>query len=527
MIRNILVLLGFLCALALKAQTINYYLPSNIGYVRGMVVGGNTYNNAQWKAFADKHGFGICNDLTEMAAVATASKHPEIAFSNYILTGNSAGAQVKVIEAIANPSRVIAVHASHGGMLARGNDGFNVNRNNTSTDRTNTLALDSILRIPILFTYCNADGFVSPVIMQGFSAYGRRFAAPWNFVIDSTDTHTDYSISFPQTIAPWLDGVVNKRVPKVIDTTKLSYKLLPILDTIGWLGDIYTKKIAKYHNFTAKIDSANWFPDSLSAVKWRNFAMVPTYKIPPQPIVAPSGIIANLTVYDPVNNDISTGNYWRINANFKESDQLLTPLKFFAVAPIPPSIQGTNWIRSMAVGANVSDFTVDPIFSFKVTADATVYVALSDVVTPLPTWLSTWQNTNEDLMVCSGNLKSFQKYSLYAKRFAKNSVATMGSHGTNNTVMYMTFVKPDNATTSIEALEKSRFSIFPNPASTEINISTQAGASFSTEIINVLGAVVLKNQNETRLDISGLQKGIYFLRMKIGTEIYVQKFVKQ
>jgi Secretion system C-terminal sorting domain len=525
--KNTLIILVFLYALAINAQTPNYYLPPNIGYVRGMVVGGNAYNNAPWKAFADKHRFGICNDLSEMAAVATASNHPEIAFSNYILTGNSAGAQAKVKEAIANPSRVIAVHASHGGMLAKGNDGFNVNRNNTSTDRTNTLVLDSILRIPILFTYSNADGFVNPVTMQGFSAYGRRFGAPWNFVIDSTDTHTDYNTSFPITIGPWLDGVVNRRVPRVIDTTKLSYKLIPIVDTIGWLGDIYTKRIAKYANFTAKVDSANWFPDSSSAVKWRNFAMVPTYKIPPQPIIAPSGLIANLTVYDPLNNDISTGGYWRINANFKESDQLLSTIKFFAVAPIPPSIQGTNWIRSMAVGSNVSDFTADPIFSFKVTADATVYVALSDVITPLPTWLSTWQNTNEDLMVCSSNLKSFQKYSLYSKHFTKNSVSTMGNHGTNNTAMYMTFVKPDNATSSVETLGKNSFSIFPNPATTEITISTAISASFSTEITNILGAVVLKNQEETRLDISNLQKGIYFFKLRMGTEVYVQKFIKQ
>jgi acetyl esterase/lipase len=86
---------------------------------------------------------------------------------------------------------------------------------------------------------------------------------------------------------------------------------------------------------------------------------------------------------------------------------------------------------------------------------------------------------------------------------------------------------PCSTRTGIDDFAKSTPSLFPNPATTEITISTVINGSFSSEIINVLGAVVSKNKNETRLDISGLQKGIYFLRLKMGTEVYVQKFVKQ
>jgi acetyl esterase/lipase len=86
---------------------------------------------------------------------------------------------------------------------------------------------------------------------------------------------------------------------------------------------------------------------------------------------------------------------------------------------------------------------------------------------------------------------------------------------------------PCSTRTGVDDFSKNIPSVFPNPATTEISISMETGVSFSTEIINVLGAIVLKNQNETRLDISGLQKGIYFLKTKVGNDFFTQKFIKQ
>jgi Secretion system C-terminal sorting domain len=509
------------------AQTLKFYIPPNVKYVRGMIVGGNVSNSAQWRNLADKLSFGCSEDLSELTSVATASAHPEIKTANVILTGNSAGALQKLQEAVKNPSRVIAIHASHGGFLAEGNDGFNINRGSTSPTKNTTVPIDSISKIPILFTFDNKDGFVSPVIIQGFTIYGRGFNAPWTFVIDSTDNHTDYSKSFPITIAPWLESVVKQRIPTQIDTTKLSFPLKSLTDSKGWLGNLYSKKIAPFAKYGIEKDSANWFPDSLSAYKWSKFAMIPTYRIPPQPIVPLSGIIADLKVFDPVLNDITSGTMWRVNSNFKECDQLLNVIRYFSVSPIPNIIKGTNWIRSVGPGSSTGDFTVDPIFSFRVTADATVYVALTDAVKPLPSWLSDWTDTKEDLLVCTGDLKNFQKYSIYSKFFAKNSISTMGNHGTIPSAMYMTFVKPDKTTQSTQLVDNEQIiDIFPNPTNHEINISLSTKEDYLIQIFNPLGEILFTSKNKNVIDLSNFAEGLYVVKITIKNQTFIKKIIK-
>jgi len=76
---------------------------------------------------------------------------------------------------------------------------------------------------------------------------------------------------------------------------------------------------------------------------------------------------------------------------------------------------------------------------------------------------------------------------------------------------------------------KTKFSIVPNPATN--NITVTAGSNFHTiEFISFLGQTVLSQPNvgnTTKIDVSDLSNGIYFVRIISENGTSVQKFVKQ
>jgi len=70
-------------------------------------------------------------------------------------------------------------------------------------------------------------------------------------------------------------------------------------------------------------------------------------------------------------------------------------------------------------------------------------------------------------------------------------------------------------------------SIFPNPANTEINIVFPSSDNAQIEISNVMGEVVIKKENKSKIDISNLTNGLYFIRIIQGQKRNVQKLIKQ
>jgi hypothetical protein len=76
---------------------------------------------------------------------------------------------------------------------------------------------------------------------------------------------------------------------------------------------------------------------------------------------------------------------------------------------------------------------------------------------------------------------------------------------------------------------KTVFSIVPNPATNNIAITAKSDFS-KVEIVNFLGQTVLSQSNdskESRVDVSNLTNGIYFVRITSDNGTSVQKFVKQ
>lgn len=66
---------------------------------------------------------------------------------------------------------------------------------------------------------------------------------------------------------------------------------------------------------------------------------------------------------------------------------------------------------------------------------------------------------------------------------------------------------------SIEEVEVKWFTVYPNPVDNTINISF-VNSLENIEIYNQLGQVVYKTYNETSIDVSELESGIYFLRIE-------------
>jgi hypothetical protein len=94
-------------------------------------------------------------------------------------------------------------------------------------------------------------------------------------------------------------------------------------------------------------------------------------------------------------------------------------------------------------------------------------------------------------------------------------------------------VDKNNNTTYAKVIEinakwrSADFRIFPNPANTELTIFLSSSDKAEIEISNAMGKLIMKNGNKTKIDISTLSKGLYFINVKQGETRGTQKFIKE
>ena len=104
-----------------------------------------------------------------------------------------------------------------------------------------------------------------------------------------------------------------------------------------------------------------------------------------------------------------------------------------------------------------------------------------------------------------------------------NIITTAGTYN-------VTFTRSTGAFTFSNALSNtsfktSKFSVYPNPTSTIWNINTNDETINSIEIVDILGKIVLKS-NENSIDASFLNHGIYFAKIKTENSQQTIKLVK-
>lgn len=82
--------------------------------------------------------------------------------------------------------------------------------------------------------------------------------------------------------------------------------------------------------------------------------------------------------------------------------------------------------------------------------------------------------------------------------------------------------------TSTKEIQKKAISIYPNPTKDKLNIELPANTKIGTSIyvINVLGQNVktIPFKGNGSYDVSNLDKGVYFLKVKLGSKDVIKKF---
>jgi hypothetical protein len=95
--------------------------------------------------------------------------------------------------------------------------------------------------------------------------------------------------------------------------------------------------------------------------------------------------------------------------------------------------------------------------------------------------------------------------------------------------MYLDDIQIANTTSIDEQADALSFTVYPNPASAQLTISTQESLS-EVVIVNLLGEVVMKTRPagssySYSIDVSTLSKGTYFIHARAGEKSSVQKLV--
>ncbi|HAD32906.1 MAG TPA: hypothetical protein DCF44_00090, partial [Chitinophagaceae bacterium] len=70
---------------------------------------------------------------------------------------------------------------------------------------------------------------------------------------------------------------------------------------------------------------------------------------------------------------------------------------------------------------------------------------------------------------------------------------------------------------------------YPNPTNSTLFIQTAYLSSFQFSIINAMGQVIMQGRlNDNSIDVSSLQSGIYFIRLKDENgQWFNSKFIKE
>ena len=74
--------------------------------------------------------------------------------------------------------------------------------------------------------------------------------------------------------------------------------------------------------------------------------------------------------------------------------------------------------------------------------------------------------------------------------------------------------------------ENMEIQLFPNPAQNKIFVDAKTNLAIDElKVVDLSGNTLMKSNNESILDISGLSNGIYLMNIKIGQKIYRKRFV--
>ncbi|MDR6457337.1 subtilase family serine protease [Chryseobacterium vietnamense] len=77
-----------------------------------------------------------------------------------------------------------------------------------------------------------------------------------------------------------------------------------------------------------------------------------------------------------------------------------------------------------------------------------------------------------------------------------------------------------------ETVKKEKFSIFPNPVKTILNIASELEVQ-SLEIYDNLGRLIRKSTNQKSIKVEDFAKGTYYLKIQTKDKVFYEKFLKE
>ncbi|MFD2824556.1 FG-GAP-like repeat-containing protein [Lacinutrix iliipiscaria] len=82
-----------------------------------------------------------------------------------------------------------------------------------------------------------------------------------------------------------------------------------------------------------------------------------------------------------------------------------------------------------------------------------------------------------------------------------------------------------------DSFTASNFNVYPNPAHNKVTITTDLSEDMSLAMYDITGKLILTSNNtfnnQTDLDISALNSGVYFMHLSSGSKKYVHKLIKE
>jgi hypothetical protein len=204
-------------------------------------------------------------------------------------------------------------------------------------------------------------------------------------------------------------------------------------------------------------------------------------------------------------------------------------------------ISGNSLIKIDTAGNSIwgREYSLEGIFDFIETNDkGYMIIGVPDIVVKPPTYGSISVIKTDSL----GNLSYLQCYSMsfvptvtdfpFTLVPVSFSISTTASVILSNPVITNTsFTVQDGCVFgSIEEsnADKKDIILYPNPATDKLNIENLQNGSI--EILNIQGQTILRQslkQDKTDIDIRGLAKGLYFLRLICNDKTKVTKFIKE
>lgn len=143
--------------------------------------------------------------------------------------------------------------------------------------------------------------------------------------------------------------------------------------------------------------------------------------------------------------------------------------------------------------------------------------------------------SNIDLAYSSANEPASHGYFTY--RIKPKSTVIVGDSFSSDAKIYFDynpFIQTNTVTTTINALstndfEKNNFTVYPNPASNFITISSELSIDANFEISDINGKLLSKGrvENNSEIDISQLQSGFYLISISSEYKKQTFKIIKQ